>query len=151
VDLDYLAELVEYWRTEYDWRAQEEELNRVPQFRVQVNGIGLHYLHVHSTNRSALPLMMVHGWPGSIMECMGVIPLLQDHFHIVCPALPGFGFSDAPRQPGFDAVATADTFVALMDLLGYGDRYVLQVGERGGSYYFVDVLLFFLSSSRVRC
>ena len=102
----YLRELCEYWRAEYDWRRLERRLNAVPQFTTEVDGVDIHFLHVRSPHAEALPLVVTHGWPGSVLEFLAAIgPLTDptahggeaaDAFHVVCPALPGFGFSAGP-------------------------------------------------------
>ena len=106
VPLAYLRELCGYWADEYDWRATEARLNALPQFRTEIDGLGIHFVHVRSPHPQALPLVLTHGWPGSIVEFLKVIgPLTDptahggdaaDAFHVVCPSLPGYGFSDKP-------------------------------------------------------
>jgi epoxide hydrolase len=108
IRLSYLRDLCEYWLERYDWRACEASLNRFPQFRTSIDGLGIHFLHVRSPQADALPLIMTHGWPGSIVEFRKVIgPLTDpaahggdpaDAFHVVCPSLPGFGFSAKPAR-----------------------------------------------------
>ena len=108
VPLAYLNELCGYWAEDYDWRATERRLNAVPQFRTEIDGLGIHYLHVRSSHEDALPLVLTHGWPGSVVEFLKVIgPLTDpaahggeagDAFHVVCPSLPGYGFSDKPER-----------------------------------------------------
>src|SRR3984893_12088335 len=103
--------LVEYWRTRYDWRRVERSLNALPQFRTQLDGLGVHFIHVRSKHPNALPIIITHGWPGSLIEFLQVIaPLVDptghggkpdDAFHVVIPSLPGFGFSDKPAEPGW--------------------------------------------------
>jgi len=103
--------LVEYWRTHYDWRGVESTLNGLPQFRTQIDSLGIHFIHVRSKHENALPVILTHGWPGSILEFLQVIgPLVDpmahggkadDAFHVVIPSLPGFGFSDKPTEPGW--------------------------------------------------
>jgi len=131
--LAYLKDVCAYWAEKYDWRAREKRLNAVPQFRTEVDGLGVHFVHVRSPEPGALPLVMSHGWPGSIVEFQKVIgPLAdpaahggdpKDAFHVVCPSLPGYGFSDKPTRAGFGVEKIADTFAGLMAKLGY-DRYV---------------------------
>jgi epoxide hydrolase len=111
VPLAYLAELCRYWADGYDWRATEARLNDLPQFRTEIDGLGIHFLHVRSPHPQALPLVITHGWPGSVVEFLKVIgPLTDptahggeaaDAFHLVCPSLPGYGFSDKPAQPSW--------------------------------------------------
>ena len=112
VPLAYLRELRRYWGDGYDWRATEARLNALPQFRTVIDGLGIHFLHVRSPHAEALPLIITHGWPGSIIEFLKVIgPLTDptahggeaaDAFHVVCPSLPGYGFSDKPAQPAME-------------------------------------------------
>jgi len=137
---EFLAELVEYWRRDYDWRRNEARLNELPQFRTVVDGLGLHFVHVRSANPDALPLLLTHGWPGSVWEFQRIIPLLvdptgnggdaADAFHVVCPSLPGYGFSDPPAEPGCDARRIAAYEAGLMSRLGY-ERYGVQGGDWG--------------------
>jgi pimeloyl-ACP methyl ester carboxylesterase len=132
--------LVEYWRGEYDWRAEEARLNRLPQFRTRIDGQSIHFIHARSARADALPLLLMHGWPGSIVEFLEVIPRLvdpeshggqaADAFHVVAPSLPGYGFSEAPRAPGWDVERIARAFIELMQRLGYG-RYGAQGGDWG--------------------
>lgn len=139
-ELQYLRSLCRYWETEYDWRAQEQRLNRLPQFKTTVNGLELHFIHVRSKHEAAKPLLLAHGWPGSFAEFSKVIgPLTdpcahggdaKDAFHVVVPSMPGYGFSQAPRKPGFDIVEVARTYAALMSELGYR-RYGVQGGDWG--------------------
>jgi pimeloyl-ACP methyl ester carboxylesterase len=139
-DLAYLQELCRYWRDEYDWRAAESRLNSFPQYLTVVDGQRLHLLHVRSPERDALPLIITHGWPGSIAEFAKIIgPLTDpashggaaaDAFHVVCPALPGYGFSGPTTEPGWDVRRVAEAFAALMAGLGY-ERYGAQGGDWG--------------------
>jgi epoxide hydrolase len=111
VPLAYLQDLCRYWADGYDWRATEARLNALPQFRMEIEGLGIHYLHVRSPHPEALPLVITHGWPGSIIEFLKALgpltdPVLHggdaaDAFHVVCPSLPGYGFSDKPGRPGW--------------------------------------------------
>jgi pimeloyl-ACP methyl ester carboxylesterase len=109
VPLDYLRELCRYWAHDYNWRATEARLNALAQFRTEIDGIGIHFLHVRSADPAALPLVLTHGWPGSIVEFLKVIGPLAEDFHVVCPSLPGYGFSDKPTEPGWgiDRIARA--------------------------------------------
>jgi pimeloyl-ACP methyl ester carboxylesterase len=142
VPLAYLEDLCRYWADGYDWRATEARLNSIDQFRMDVDGLGVHFLHVRSPHEDALPLVMTHGWPGSIVEYLKVIgPLTDptvhggdgsDAFHVVCPSLPGFGFSDKPRQTGRGIERIADTWIELMARLGYA-RYGAQGSDWGTS------------------
>ncbi|PCJ52050.1 MAG: multidrug MFS transporter [Candidatus Hydrogenedentota bacterium] len=139
-ELGYLRELVDYWLNDFDWRAQEEALNTFSHFRMEVNGLGMHFIHERSPHEDALPLIITHGWPGSIFEFHKIISKLTrpeeyggdktDAFHVVCPSIPGYGFSDAPRKPGFDVKEAAVHNVALMEQLGY-TRYGAQGGDWG--------------------
>ncbi|MFC4013887.1 epoxide hydrolase family protein [Nonomuraea purpurea] len=130
VPLDYLKELADYWRTGYDWRAHEARLNELPQFTAMIDGQNIHFVHLRSANPSALPLMLLHGWPGSIVEFLDVIGPLSRDFHLVVPSLPGFGFSVPLSGPGWDAARVAKAFTELMALLGY-ERYGVQGGDAG--------------------
>jgi epoxide hydrolase len=133
VPLGYLKELAEYWRTEYDWRAAEEELNQYPQFTTEIDGTNVHFLHITSPESGARPLLLTHGWPGSIIEFLDVIgPLTDprahggdaaDAFHLVIPSLPGHGFSGPVIAPGWDVKRTARAWAELMHRLGYSSYY----------------------------
>jgi hypothetical protein len=118
VPLAYLRDLCDHWATGYDWRALESRLNAIPQLRVEIGGLGIHVLHARSPHPDALPLVLTHGWPGSIVEFLKVIgPLTDppdpaDAFHVVCPSLPGYGFSDKPTAPGGDIHRTPRTWPA---------------------------------------
>ena len=138
--LDYVQRICRYWAEDYDWRAREAMLNRLEQFRAAVDGVGLHFVHVRSPHAGAQPLLLSHGWPGSIVEFAKAIPLLtdpvahggsaDDAFHVVAPSLPGFGFSDKPKTPGTGVGRIAELFDDLMRGLGY-DSYVAQGGDWG--------------------
>jgi pimeloyl-ACP methyl ester carboxylesterase len=142
--LSYVEELLDYWRTKYDWRRAEARLNEYPGFRTDLDGpggpLGIHFLHVRSPREDALPLVMTHGWPGSVVEFLEVIgPLTNpeahggsadDAFHLVLPTLPGYGFSDKPRTKGWTVEAIARAWDQLMIRLGY-PRYVAQGGDWG--------------------
>jgi epoxide hydrolase len=142
VPLDYLRELCAYWADGYDWRATEARLNRLPQFRTPIDGLGIHFVHVRSPHPDALPLVLTHGWPGSVVEFLKVIgPLADptahggnagDAFHVVCPSLPGYGFSDKPAESGWNVERIARAWVQLMERLGYR-RYGAQGGDWGTS------------------
>src|SRR5438876_273081 len=141
VPVDWLRDLCAYWQDEYDWRRCEKTLAGFPQFTTEVDGLGVHFIHVQSPSPDALPLVMTHGWPGSVVEFLDVIgPLADpaarggdaaDAFHVVCPSLPGYGFSDKPAEPGWDIGRIAEAWAALMARLGY-DRYGAQGGDWGG-------------------
>jgi pimeloyl-ACP methyl ester carboxylesterase len=132
--------LVEYWRTHYDWRRVESTLNGLPQFRTQIDGLGIYFIHVRSKHENALPIILTHGWPGSIIEFLQVIGSLTDPtahggkadeaFHVVIPSLPGFGFSDKPTEVGWGLPRIANAWAVLMARLGYS-HYVAQGGDWG--------------------
>jgi pimeloyl-ACP methyl ester carboxylesterase len=138
--LDRIQALVSYWQNGYDWRSTEAKLNAFPQFRTEIDGLGIHFLHVRSKHENALPIVLTHGWPGSIFEFLKVInPLVdptahggkaEDAFHVVVPSLPGYGFSDKPLEPGWGLPRIAKAWAALMKRLGY-DRWVAQGGDWG--------------------
>ncbi|MFI9814657.1 epoxide hydrolase family protein [Saccharothrix variisporea] len=140
VPASYLKSLAEYWRDHYDWRVHERELNKYPQFTTEIDGQTIHFLHVRSPEPDALPLLLTHGWPGSIVEFLDVIgPLTDpaahggdraDAFHLVIPSIPGSGFSGPTTEPGWDTNRVTRAFAALMDRLGY-DRYGAQGGDTG--------------------
>jgi pimeloyl-ACP methyl ester carboxylesterase len=140
-DLDYMQQLVEYWRTSFDWRAQEAQLNAFPQYRAPLSDIDLHFLHVPGRGPSPCPLLLLHGWPGSVFEFLDIIPRLTDParfggnsadaFTVVAPSLPGYGLSFAPGQRRFGVEEIADCVVALMhDTLGYA-KFAVQGGDWG--------------------
>ena len=142
VPLAYLRELCDHWADGYDWRATERRLNDLPQFRAELDGLGIHFLHVRSPHPDAFPVVLTHGWPGSIVEFLKVIgPLTDptshggtaaDAFHLVCPSLPGYGFSDKPARPGWGVQRIAGAWIRLMARLGYA-RYGAQGGDWGTS------------------
>lgn len=142
VPVDYLRDLVDHWRHAYDWRTAEARLNSWPQFRTIIDGATVHFAHLRSPEPGALPLVMVHGWPGSLVEFTKVAgPLTDprayggdssDAFHLVLPTIPGFGLSGATREPGWEFHRAAAAFVQLMSLLGY-DRYGTQGGDWGAA------------------
>ena len=138
VPLAYLRELCEYWASGYDWRRAEARLNAFPQFRTEIDGLGIHLIHARSRHPDALPLVLTSGWPGSVMEFLKVIgPLTDpadpaDAFHVVCPSLPGFGFSDKPGRTGWGIEKIADAWLELMDRLGYR-RFGAQGSDWGTS------------------
>jgi epoxide hydrolase len=132
VPLDYLRELCGYWAREYDWRATEARLNELPQFRTEIDGLGIHFIHARSPNPDALPLVLTHGWPGSVIEFLKVIPALTDDFHVVCPSLPGYGFSDKPAETGWGVERIARAWISLMARLGYA-RYGAAGSDWGTS------------------
>ena len=140
IPLAYVRELADYWLNTYDWRRAEARINGFDQFTTTIDGLEIHFLHMRSPHERALPLIMTHGWPGSIIEFLKVVgPLTrpdehggdaEDAFHVVCPALPGYGFSAKPAEPGWGVEKIADTWGLLMARLGY-DRYVAQGGDWG--------------------
>ncbi|MEU5942488.1 epoxide hydrolase family protein [Micromonospora sp. NPDC047548] len=140
VPLDYLKDLADYWQTKYDWRAHEAQLNEFPQFTTVIDGQNVHFLHVRSPEPDALPLVITHGWPGSVVEFMKIIgPLTDparhggdpaDAFHVVAPSLPGFGFSSPLAGPGWHTSRVANAWAELMKRLGY-HRYGAQGGDTG--------------------
>ncbi|GAB1509166.1 epoxide hydrolase family protein [Actinophytocola sp. KF-1] len=122
-------ELVEYWRTGYDWRAHEAALNELPHFTTSIDGQRIHFVHVRSARPDALALVLTHGWPGSFLEFLDVIPLLARDFHLVIPSIPGYGFSGPTHERGWDVVRIARAWAELMRRLGY-ERY----GAHGGDF-----------------
>jgi pimeloyl-ACP methyl ester carboxylesterase len=140
VQLATLRELVRYWTTEYDWRACEARLNALPQFTTEIDGVDIHFIHVRSRHENAMPLIMTHGWPGSVIELLETVgPLTDptshggtpgDAFHLVLPSLPGYGFSGVPTELGWDSGRIARAWAQLMERLGYA-RYVAQGGDVG--------------------
>jgi pimeloyl-ACP methyl ester carboxylesterase len=140
VQLATIQELARYWTTDYDWRKCEARLNALAQFKTEIDGVDIHFIHVKSRHEDALPLIITHGWPGSVIELLGVIgPLTdpaahggsaEDAFDLVVPSLPGFGFSAAPAEAGWDPGRIAHAWAELMRRLGY-PRYVAQGGDQG--------------------
>ncbi|MGI9292563.1 MAG: epoxide hydrolase family protein [Pseudomonadales bacterium] len=140
IPLAYMRQVCDYWRSDYDWRRWESKLNGFAQFKTTIDGLGIHFLHVRSPHANALPLIITHGWPGSVVEFHKIIgPLTdpiahggnaKDAFHVICPSLPGFGFSDKPDRPGWDVNKIGHAWGELMRRLGY-DRYVAQGGDWG--------------------
>ncbi len=139
-DTEYLRTLLDYWQHEFDWREQERQLNRFDQFVTTIDDLDIHFIHVRSPHPNATPLMMTHGWPGSIVEFHKIIEPLtnpqmyggsaDDAFHVVAPSLPGFGFSQKPLRPGYNPEKMAHILAALMQRLGYS-HYGLQGGDWG--------------------
>jgi pimeloyl-ACP methyl ester carboxylesterase len=140
IPLAYVQDLCRYWAEGYDWRRAERALNAVGQFRAEIDGLGVHLLHARSPHPGALPLLITHGWPGSVVEFLKVIgPLVDppahggdaaDAFHVVCPSLPGYGFSDKPAAAGWGVRRIAEAWASLMARLGY-ERYGAQGGDWG--------------------
>ena len=140
VQLATLQELARYWTTEYDWRACEARLNALPQFTTGIDGVDIHFIHVRSAHENALPLIMTHGWPGSVIELLETVgPLTdpaahggsaEDAFHLVLPSIPGYGFSAEPAELGWGPIRIGQAWAELMRRLGY-TRYVAQGGDVG--------------------
>jgi pimeloyl-ACP methyl ester carboxylesterase len=140
-DLDYLRELVDYWRTDFDWRAQERRLNTLPHFKTVIDGLDVHFIHIRGRGSNPLPLVLTHGWPSSFAEFQKIIPLLtdpaatggdpKDAFDVVVPSLPGYGFSARPRSPGMTTARIAALWARLMtEHLGYS-RFCAHGGDIG--------------------
>lgn len=139
-ELDYLTDLITYWREEFDWRAQEQQLNQFDQFKTRIDDLDIHFIHQRSPEADAIPMIITHGWPGSIAEFTKIIgPLTdpvahggaaEDAFHVVAPSMPGYGFSDKPRSRGFGPEQIAEVNAALMARLGY-EKYGIQGGDWG--------------------
>ena len=140
VQLAMLQELARYWAADYDWRRCEAALNGLPQFTTEIDGLGIHFIHVKSRHENALPLIITHGWPGSVIEMLGIIgPLTdptahggtaEDAFDLVIPSIPGYGFSEQPAEAGWDSARIGEAWAELMSRLGY-TRYVAQGGDQG--------------------
>src|ERR687897_102614 len=140
VQLATMQELARYWTTDYDWRKAEEKLNALPQFTTEIDGVDIHFIHVRSRHENALPLIMTHGWPGSVIELLETVgPLTdptahggraEDAFHLVLPSLPGYGFSGEPTELGWESGRIAHAWAELMHRLDYA-RYVAQGGDVG--------------------
>jgi pimeloyl-ACP methyl ester carboxylesterase len=142
VQLATLTELARYWAADYDWRACEARLNALPQFTTEIDGVDIHFIHVKSRHENALPLIITHGWPGSVIELLGIVgPLTDptahagsagDAFDLVLPSLPGYGFSGEPAEIGWNVGRVAHAWAELMSRLGY-TRYVAQGGDVGAA------------------
>ena len=130
IPLSQVRELAEYWGSGYDWRKQEARLNELPQFTTSIDGQNVHFVHLRSRRSDAMPLLIVHGWPGSIVEFMKVLEPLSESFHVVAPSIPGYGFSGPTREAGWDVKRIAAAFAQLMNRLGY-TRYGTQGGDWG--------------------
>jgi pimeloyl-ACP methyl ester carboxylesterase len=140
VQLDFLRELARYWVSEYDFGRLEARLNALPQFITEIDGVDVHFIHVTSEHDGALPLIITHGWPGSVVEMLDVIEPLtdpeahggsaEDAFHVVIPSMPGYGFSSQPTEAGWDSARIGAAWAELMSRLGYS-RYVAQGGDQG--------------------
>ena len=142
VQLEPLQELARYWATDYDWRKAEAKLNALPQFTTEIDGVEIHFIHVRSSHENAMPLIMTHGWPGSVIELLETVgPLTdptahggdaEDAFHLVLPSLPGYGFSGEPTELGWESARIGRAWAELMDRLGY-TQYVAQGGDVGAA------------------
>lgn len=142
IPLSYMKEIHDYWLNDYDWRKHEKEINKFPQFLSTINELDVHFIHFKSPHKNAKPLIITHGWPGSVVEFFKVIERLADPkidgsnseiaFDIITPSLPGFGFSGKPKKPGFGVEKIADTFSKLMQTLGY-EKYFAQGGDWGAA------------------
>jgi len=142
VQLATMKELAQYWAKDYDWRKVESRLNSLPQFMTEIDGVDVHFIHVQSKHDNALPIIITHGWPGSIIEQLKIIDPLtnptayggteSDAFNVVIPSLPGYGFSGKPTTAGWDPVRIARAWITLMERLGYS-KYVAQGGDWGNA------------------
>src|SRR6516165_9948893 len=140
VQLATMQKLMQYWGTDYDWSRCDAHLKSLPHFMTQIDGLDIHFIHVKSKHRNALPMIVTHGWPGSVIEQLKIIePLTNptahggaeaDAFHVVIPSMPGYGFSERPSKPGWDAAHIAKAWVVLMKRLGY-QKFVAQGGDWG--------------------
>ncbi|MBV8030872.1 MAG: epoxide hydrolase [Betaproteobacteria bacterium] len=130
--LSYLRSLIHYWQSSFDWRAWEGKLNAFRQFKAELGGIELHYIHEPAAKKETIPLLISHGWPGSVFEFYKLLPLLKDRFTVVAPSLPGYGLSFRPGQKRFGAPQIADLYADLMSSLGY-ERFAYQGGDWGAS------------------
>ena len=142
-NLDYVKELVDYWRTQFNWRAQEKAMNEFAHFRADLDGLGVHFIHERGEGPDSLPIIITHGWPSSFSEMLKIIPMLTDpashggsaadSFDVVVPSMPGYGFSDLPAQPGMSVYEIAALWSRLMrEGLGY-PRFGAQGGDWGAS------------------
>ena len=139
-NLAYIKELVEYWRTKFDWRAQEEAINSFAHFRASVDGLGIHFIHERGKGQNPLPIVITHGWPSSFFEILKIIPLLtdpvshggepSDSFDVVVPSMPGYGFSDRLTQRGMSVFSIADLWAKLMT----EDLDYARFGAQGGDW-----------------
>lgn len=151
----YLRTLVDYWRDDFDWRVQESDLNKLPQFRAAIGDQQIHFVHLRAKYEHALPLLITHGWPGAFTEMVKIIPMLadperyggrnEDAFHVIVPSLPGYGFSSIPSRVGVDTFAIAKLWADLMSALGY-QRFAVQGGDWGA---YVATCLGFLFPERI--
>jgi pimeloyl-ACP methyl ester carboxylesterase len=142
VQLDMMKALANYWASEYDWRKCESQIQALPHFMTEIDGVDIHFIHVRSKHEDALPIIVTHGWPGSFIEQLKIIgPLTDptafggtadDAFHVVIPSLPGYGYSGTPTELGWDPIRIASAWIVLMQRLGY-DRYLAQGGDWGNA------------------
>jgi len=142
VPLSTAQELISYWKDTYDWRVFENRLNTFPQFQTQIDGVNIYFIHLRSKHENALPILLSHGWPGSVIEFLDAAERLtdperfggkaEDAFHVIIPSMPGYGFSDKPRDLGWNPARIAAAWAQLMERLGY-DRYVAQGGDWGSA------------------
>lgn len=142
VKTEYMRELCEYWARDYDWRHWETEINRFPQYTTEIDDHLIHFIHARSSHKNATPILISHGWPGSIVEFLKIIEPLteptqfggkaEDAFHVISPSLPGYGFSGATQREGIGALAIAEMFAELMARLGYSN-YIAQGGDWGAA------------------
>jgi pimeloyl-ACP methyl ester carboxylesterase len=130
IPLSEMRPLLEHWLHEYDWAHHEKELNRLDHYRATLDGLRVHFIHARCVRAEAPPLLLLHGWPGSFLEMLEVLPLLATSFHVVVPSLPGYGFSDPAREPGLSNARIAEMMAALMARLGY-ERFAVQGGDWG--------------------
>jgi pimeloyl-ACP methyl ester carboxylesterase len=131
-DITVLRKLADYWQEKFDWRNEEQRINSFLQYRLMLDGLRIHFVHLKSNNPEALPLIITHGWPGSFLEHLKIAPFLQDTFHIVIPSIPGYGFSDASDERGMNPRKVAKLWVKLMRALGY-EKFIAQGGDWGAS------------------
>ncbi len=130
VPLSEMRDIVRYWLEDFDWPARERDINQLPHFRAELDGLRLHYIHMKSARPDARPLLLLHGWPGSFVEMLAIAPMLTESFHVVIPSLPGYGFSEASPTIGMSNERIAALFAELMSVLGY-DRFAVQGGDWG--------------------
>jgi pimeloyl-ACP methyl ester carboxylesterase len=141
-DLKTLRRMTDYWRDGFDWRAAESGINRLAQFKTNIAGLNIHFIHQRGVGPAPIPILISHGWPGSFVEMLDLVPLLadparhggdaEDAFDVVVPSLPGYGFSDRPTKPGMTPVAMVEIFAALMTRLGFS-TYAVQGGDWGAT------------------
>jgi pimeloyl-ACP methyl ester carboxylesterase len=141
-NLEYMKEFVNYWRNQFDWRAQERAINSFAHFRMEVDGCGIHFIHERGSGANRLPVLLLHGWPGTFWEFHRILPLLlhpekygadpNDSFDVIVASLPGYGFSDRPTEPGMNGIRMAALFAELMNKLGYS-RFIVQGGDWGAT------------------